>query len=119
MTNTQGEKGKHYPPELTGFAWPEGRGRYHCTVCGCEGNMFGGWQKPHLRGHWGCQDCGIITVAKLDGTPRMHTRCLVRLARIGRNVCTTSDTSPPSVVSDSADVVSPVVHPDRLAEIGR
>jgi hypothetical protein len=49
--------------------------RVACAVCGALGIPGGLWQRPHLRGHSPCLDCGKQLTVKLDHHPRVHARC--------------------------------------------
>jgi hypothetical protein len=49
--------------------------RVACGVCDARGFPDGAWQDPHRRGHAPCPRCGRQLTVKLDGTPRVHTRC--------------------------------------------
>lgn len=53
--------------------------KWRCTMCGREG--YGTEQGPHRwadacrRGHAPCGSCGALLTLKLNGHPRIHTRC--------------------------------------------
>jgi hypothetical protein len=55
--------------------------KWRCDMCGATG--YGDengphnspWSEPHRRGHAPCDYCGRMLPLKLDGQPRVHTRC--------------------------------------------
>lgn len=57
------------------FSYPPHSSRVECSECGARGFPGGAWQDLHRRGHAPCPRCGRIFTVKLDGTPRIHTRC--------------------------------------------
>jgi hypothetical protein len=77
-TFTKIHDGRSYGYSMTGPKW-------RCDVCGRTGYGDpnadrGRWRAPHWsdgckRGHSPCEWCGRQTVLRLDGTPRVHTRC--------------------------------------------
>lgn len=63
------------PPEDGFHAAPNGSNRWVCNTCEARGLPRGKWMETHRRAHHRCPDCGRWQTAKLDGTPRVHTRC--------------------------------------------
>lgn len=49
--------------------------RWVCDTCEVRGLPHGKWMETHRRGHAPCPRCGRQLTVKLDGTPRVHTRC--------------------------------------------
>ncbi|ACZ29621.1 hypothetical protein Xcel_0582 [Xylanimonas cellulosilytica DSM 15894] len=64
--------GRWYGYNQTGPKW-------RCNICGREGygNDQGPyvWHKSCLRGHSPCPWCGRQLALRIDGTPRVHSRC--------------------------------------------
>jgi len=66
-----------WPPPGFRYAGARG-GRLECTTCGARGWTYldpRSWMAVHGRPHHPCPWCGRPLVTKLDGTPRVHTRC--------------------------------------------
>jgi hypothetical protein len=61
------------PPD--GFTLTRNGTRWACATCEATGLPNGDWMATHQRPHHPCPDCGRQLVSKLDGTPRVHTRC--------------------------------------------
>jgi hypothetical protein len=58
-------------------------GKVQCTVCGATGYDWDGkksWKNAHLRGHAPCPLCGKQLTLLMNGAPRTHSRCPVRLS---------------------------------------
>lgn len=56
--------------------------KWRCTVCGREGygdaagpTPRDGWSSACRRGHAPCDYCGRMLPLRLNGQPRIHTRC--------------------------------------------
>jgi len=63
-----------HPPD--GFHQaPNWSNRWVCNICETRGLPGGKWMETHRRGHAPCPRCGRQLTVKLDGTPRVHTRC--------------------------------------------
>lgn len=57
--------------------------KWQCETCGAAGYPRGKWMHNHQRQHHPCPWCGRMLTSKLDGTPRVHTRCPKRPDVVG------------------------------------
>lgn len=75
-TFTQLHNGRTYGYSMTAPKW-------RCDVCGRSGygdphaqrGHYGHWSDACKRGHSPCEWCGRQLTLRMDGTPRVHTRC--------------------------------------------
>ena len=66
---------------VRGYGW-NGTGRWRCDVCGRRGltdpdqpARYTQWFTGCQRGHSPCVWCGRQLTVRMDGTPRVHSRC--------------------------------------------
>lgn len=77
MTFTQIHAGRYYGYSYSGPKW-------RCDDCGRQGYgdpdapWSGHWSEACKRGHSPCVWCGKQLTLRIDGTPRVHSRCKER-----------------------------------------